>query len=60
MRSFDGGCEVTGDLVESDGTGRPFLADFMEGRGGRAVVGGLVAGRDGVGIVEAMIALFAY
>lgn len=57
VRSFEGGCEAAGDLAESEGTGRPFF-DFVSGTGGRAVEGGLVAGRDGVGIVEAMVCVF--
>lgn len=55
-RSFEGGLgEAARELSRelSPGTGRFFLV-FAVGSGGNADVGGFVAGRDGVGIVDAM------
>lgn len=54
-RNFDASCDVDGILGESDATPMLFRG-FAVGMAGRAPVGGLVAGREGVGI-EAMAAI---
>ena len=54
VRSFDGRCEGEAPRGVSGGTGRFFLV-LEVGNGGRAVVGGFVAGRDGWGIVDVML-----
>lgn len=55
-RSFEGGLGEAARGV-SAGTGRFFFV-FEVGSGGKAEVGGLVAGRDGVGIVDVMVIRF--
>jgi hypothetical protein len=52
-RSFEVIGEGDGMLGVSDGTGK-FVLDFGIGKGGRAVVGGFVAGRNGCGSAEAI------